>query len=276
MWSVLEVNVDSTTGRARLGRVNGFLLALIILSTIAVVLETVEGIYDRLSVVFVVFEIFTVAVFTVEYLLRFWSCVEDERYCRPFVGRLRYAITFYAVVDFLAIFPFYLALLPFVGTLDLRFLRLLRLMRSARVLKVGRYSEALDRLKAVFRAKLPDLGVVIVGVLVALVLASSIMYHVENAAQPDKFSSIPAAMWWGVSALTTVGYGDIQPITPTGKVLGGLIQILGISLFALPAGILAAGYEDEARRRRAGKGFCHVCGQALENTAGAEPSEGET
>lgn len=192
------------------------------------------------------------------------------------MGRLRYTISFYAVIDFLAIFPFYLALLPSVAALDLRFLRLLRLMRFARVLKIGRYSQAFDRLKAVFHAKLPDLGVVIVGVLVALVLASSVMYHVENAAQPDKFSSIPAAMWWSVSALTTVGYGDIQPVTPTGKVLGGLIQILGISLFALPAGILAAGYEEEARRRRAGKGVCHTCGQELQNTAGSEASDGGT
>jgi voltage-gated potassium channel len=267
VWDLLEVTQDPETGATKWDWVDVFLLVLILLSTLVVVLETEQGLYQQYSAFFIAFDIFTVAVFTVEYFVRIWACTADPRYAHPVRGRLRYAVSFYGVVDLLAVLPFYATLVFPVALLDLRFLRVLRLMRFARVLKVGRYSEALDRLKAVFRAKRADLGVALVGVLVILVLASSVMFHVENAAQPEAFSSIPAAMWWGVSAMTTVGYGDIQPITPFGKLLAGGIQLLGIAFFALPAGILAAGYEEEARRRRAGKGVCQTCGQPLDDRA---------
>jgi voltage-gated potassium channel len=265
VWDLLEVTEDPESGAVKWDWVDVLLLVLILMSTLVVVLETVQSLHRQYSVYFLVFDIFTVAVFTIEYVFRLWACTADPRYAEPLNGRIRYAASFYGVVDLLAVLPFYVALAFPVALLDLRFLRILRLMRFARVLKLGRYSEALDRLKAVFRSKMADLGVALVGVLVVLVLASSVMYHVENAAQPDAFSSIPAAMWWGISALTTVGYGDIHPITPLGKFLGGGIQLLGIALFALPAGILAAGYEEEARRRRAGEGVCHTCGQPLDD-----------
>lgn len=267
VWDLLEVTEHPETGAVKWDWVDVSLLVLILMSVVVVVLETVQPLYIQYKVFFVAFDIFTVAVFTLEYIVRIWACTADPRYQEPLRGRLRYATSFYGVIDVLAVLPFYATLLLPMALLDLRFLRILRLMRFARVLKIGRYSEALDRLKDVFRAKKADLGVAFIGVLVVLVLASSIMYHVENAAQPETFSSIPAAMWWGVSALTTVGYGDIQPITPLGKVLGGCIQLLGIAFFALPAGILAAGYEEEARRRRAGSGVCHTCGQPLGENA---------
>ena len=264
VWDLLEMTEHPETGAAKWDWVDVFLLILILMSVVVVVLETVQPLYDEYAALFIAFDVFTVAVFSVEYVARIWACTADPRYKEPFQGRLRYVTSFYGVIDALAVLPFYATLLLPVTLLDLRFLRVLRLMRFARVLKIGRYSEALDRLKDVFRAKKADLGVAFIGVIVVLVLASSVMYHVENAAQPEAFSSIPAAMWWGISALTTVGYGDIQPITPLGKVLGGCIQLLGIAFFALPAGILAAGYEEEARRRRSGKGVCHTCGQPLD------------
>jgi voltage-gated potassium channel len=267
VWDLLEVNTDPQTGVTKWEWVDVFLLVLILVSTLVVVLETEPGLYRQYSTLFDGFDIFTVAVFTVEYIARVWSCTADPRYARPIRGRLAYVASFYGVVDLLAVLPFFVTLALPVALLDLRFLRILRLMRLARVLKIGRYSEALDRLRSVFRAKRADLGVALVGVMIILVLASSLMFHVENAAQPDAFSSIPAAMWWGISAMTTVGYGDIHPITPLGKLLAGGIQLLGIALFALPAGILAAGYEEEARRRRAGKGVCNTCGQPVEDPA---------
>ncbi|TLN27280.1 ion transporter [bacterium] len=273
VWNLLEVTEDPDTGRVDWGWVDFILLVLIVLSILAVILETIQGLSLRYGRAFYVFEVFTVVVFTIEYIARLWSCTVDERYREPFRGRVRYASSFYGVIDALAVAPFYAALLLPVAVMDLRFLRILRLMRFARVLKIGRYSEALNRLKSVFHAKRADLGVALFGVCVILVLASSVMYHVENPAQPEAFSSIPAAMWWGVSALTTVGYGDIQPITPLGKTLGGLIQILGIAMFALPAGILAAGYEDESRRKRAGAGYCDRCGQPLDEAHRNPPSE---
>jgi len=263
VWDLLEVTEDPESGATKWDWVDICLLLLILASVLVVILETVEPLQRAYASFFVGFDIFTVGVFTVEYVVRIWACTIDPRYSHPVSGRIRYVLSFYGTVDALAVLPFYATLLLPLGLLDLRFLRILRLMRFARVLKIGRYSDALDRLKSVFRAKKADLGVAFVGVLVALVLASSVMYHVENAAQPEVFSSIPASMWWAVSALTTVGYGDIGPVTPLGKLLGGCMQLLGIALFALPAGILAAGYEEEARRRRAGTGVCHTCGQAL-------------
>ena len=267
VWDLLELTEHLETGAVKWDWVDVSLLILILSSVAVVILETVQPLYEAYAAYFVAFDVFTVAVFTIEYVVRIWACTADPRYHDGHAGRLRYAMSFYGVIDLLAVAPFYVTLLAPVTLLDLRFLRVLRLMRFARILKIGRYSEALDRLKDVFRAKKDDLGVAFIGVMVVLVLASSVMYHVENAAQPESFSSIPAAMWWGISALTTVGYGDIQPITPLGKVLGGGIQLLGIALFALPAGILAAGYEEEARRRRAGSGVCHTCGQPLDDRA---------
>lgn len=263
VWDLLEVVEDDETGKVSWDWVDVFLLVLIILNVLAVVLETVPSLQARFSAQFWMFDVFSVAVFSIEYLVRLWACTADPRYREPFTGRIRFMTSFYGIIDALAILPFYSALLLPVGLVDLRILRVLRLMRFVRVLKIGRYSQALDRLKRVYAARRADLGVVVGGVCVLLVLVSSLMYHVENAAQPQVFSSIPASMWWGISTLTTVGYGDMAPITPLGKMLGGVVQLLGIALFALPAAILAAGYEEEIQRRRSASGVCHACGRPL-------------
>lgn len=268
VWDLLEVVEDTESGKVTWDWVDVFLLVLIVLNVAAVILETVESLGVQYGAAFLAFDTFSVAVFTIEYVVRLWACTADPRYRQPFAGRVRYASSFYGVIDILAIAPFYAALLLPVGLVDLRILRILRLIRFVRVLKIGRYSQALDRLKRVYSARRADLGVVVGGVIVLLVLVSSVMYHVENAAQPDKFSSIPAAMWWGISTLTTVGYGDMSPITPLGKVLGGIVQLLGIALFALPAAILAAGYEEEIQRRRTESGVCHACGRPLDSDQG--------
>jgi voltage-gated potassium channel len=195
------------------------------------------------------------------------SCGRASRplnaYRQPIIGRLRYVSGFDGLVDLLAILPFYITLALPAAAIDLRILRVLRLLRFARVLKLGRYSDSLGRMKRVIGARRGDLGVALAAVGVVLILASSAIYYVEVDTQPDVFTSIPAAMWWGISALTTVGYGDITPVTPLGKFLGGIIQLLGIAIFALPAGIIAAGYEEESRRNAAGPGICKSCGRPL-------------
>lgn len=267
IWDLLEVTEDPATGRVEWDWVDIFLSVVIVLSVVSMVLESVESLRNQYARLFLILDAFTIAVFTTEYVVRLWACTADPRYEQPFRGRLRYAASFYAVIDALAVLPFYAALVFPAVTLDLRFLRVVRLMRFARVLKIGRYSEALDRLKAVFQSKKSDLGVALVCLFVILVLASSVMYFIEQPAQPDTFSSIPASMWWGITALTTVGAKDIEPISPVGKLLGGGIQLLGIAVFAIPAGILASGYEEEARRRRAGDGVCSTCGQPLDGRA---------
>ncbi len=263
VWDLLEVTEDETTGKVQWDWLDVGLLVLIVLSTVSVVLETIPSFAARYGSMLVAFDLFTVVAFSIEYVFRIWACTADARYSSPVRGRLRYVVSGFGIIDLISILPFYLSLVLPVALIDLRFLRVLRLMRFARVLKLGRYSEAVDRLKSVFRARAADLMVALIAVVVVLVLAASVMYHVENAAQPDAFTSIPDAMWWGISALTTVGYGDVMPVTPLGKVVGGAIQLLGIALFALPAAILAAGYEEDARRRREHKGICPTCGQRI-------------
>ena len=261
VWELLDVSEDQQRGVAEWDWVDISLLVLILLNVLAVILETVRSVQLRFSTAFWAFEIFSVAVFSVEYAARIWSCTADPRYRQPIVGRLRYVSSFFGVVDFLAILPFYITLALPASALDLRILRVLRLLRFARVLKLGRYSDSIGRMKRVIAARRGDLGVALALVVVMLILASSAIYIIEVESQPDVFTSIPAAMWWGISALTTVGYGDMAPVTPLGKFLGGVIQLLGIAIFALPAGIIAAGSEEEIRRGWNDKGICHSCGR---------------
>ena len=191
-------------------------------------------------------EIVSSLVFTIEYLLRVWVCTVDSRYSHPLLGRLRYALTPLSLIDLISILPFYsLLLFP-----NLNFVNLIRLLRLLRLLKMSRYSESVRTLGAVLSAKKEELIATAFAVFILLIFASSIMYFVEHEAHPEAFGSIPDAMWWGVVTLTTVGYGDIYPITPLGRFLGAILAFLGIGIFALPPGIIAAGFSEEVQRRK--------------------------
>ena len=254
--------LDATVIETRLERnLNIFLMGLIFLNVLAVILETEEALFLQYKSFFHWFEVISVAIFTIEYLLRLWSWTENEKFQQPFFGRLRYILTPMALIDLFAILPFYL---PMFIPVDLRFLRALRLFRIFRLLKVGRYVKSLRTIKNVFIEKKEELLIAIFSVLILLVFSSSLMYFVEREAQPDKFSSIPAAMWWGIASLTTIGYGDMYPITALGKILGGLIALLGIGLFALPAGILASGFAGEIQKKNQKDKKCPHCGQSYE------------
>ena len=165
-----------------------------------------------------------------------------------------------ALVDLIAIAPFYL---PLLFTFDFRMLRLLRLFRLMRLLKVLRYSESLRVFSDVYRMKKSELTMCFLAILFLLVIASALIFEVEHEDQPEAFSSIPAAMWWGVATLTTVGYGDIYPTTPLGKFLGSIIALLGIGLFALPAGIISSGFVVALRRKTTSKFYCPYCSQEI-------------
>ncbi len=236
-----------------------FIVCLIILNIVMVILETMEELSSRYAAFFEYFEIFSVLVFTVEYLLRLWSSTADEDFKHPVSGRLKFLITPMALIDLIAILPFYLKILP----VDLRVMRSLRLFRLFRLFKLARYSESMMSLGRVLRLKRGELYVTMFVLLIMLVLASSLMYYAEHKSQPEAFSSIPAAMWWGMVTLTTVGYGDAYPITPIGKVLGAVIALMGIGLFALPAGILGSGFSEEIARRREEKKVCPHCGREI-------------
>jgi voltage-gated potassium channel len=233
---------------------------LIILNVTAAIIQTVGRIERDWGHPLYVFEWFSVIVFAIEYVLRIWSCTEDQKYRGSVSGRIRFAFTFFAVIDFLAIAPFCLA---HFFTLDLRTLRAIRLLRLLRGLKLARYSESLQLLWRVIDAKREELLVTFVTVTVILVVASTAMFYVERDAQPEIFSSIPAAMWWGVGSLTTAGAGDMVPATILGKVLNAFILLLGIGLFALPAGILASGFVEELHRKHAPERKCPHCGRTL-------------
>lgn len=248
------------------------LATLIVVNVAAVVLETVPSLARDFGPWFGSLESFSLLVFGAEYALRAWSAPEHASFRGPVRGRLRWALTPGALIDLVALLP---AVLPAGG--DLRALRLARLLRILRVAKLGRYSLAVQTLQHVLRAKAPDLGSLLVLLLVLLVLSSTAMYHLEHDAQPEGFASIPATMWWGIVTLTTIGYGDLAPVTGGGRVLGGVIAILGIGMFALPAGLLGAAFVDElgrARHRRSGvdpadgaaQPTCPHCGQRLGGT----------
>jgi voltage-gated potassium channel len=255
VWAIL--NGSDSGGKS--GRVFELgMLGLIALNVLALVLETVEGIYRWAPDLFRGF-VFSVVVFTVEYLLRLWSCAATEKYKRPVIGRLRFALTPLAIIDLLAILPFYLPMMD----IDLRFVRIVRLFRIA---KVGRHSKALATFGRVATAKRGELTAIcsILGIL--LILASGLMYYAENEAQPDKFSSIPAAMWWGIATLTTIGYGDIYPITGPGRLLAGFVAVLGIGMFALPTGILGAAFVEEIHGAKRRKARCPFCGAEIQQS----------
>jgi voltage-gated potassium channel len=250
--SSIKKNILNTINKADKGGTvskyfDFFIVTLIILNVVAVITETVEAIYTPYQEYFEYFEIFSVAVFSIEYILRLWTCTEIDKYNHPVLGRIKYVFSIGAIIDLLAIMPFYL---PLLIAADTRFLRILRLFRLMRVFKLGRYSEAFNSIVSVISKRKEELLTTLTFLLVILILASSAMYYIEHEAQPDVFTSIPSTMWWGVATLTTVGYGDVYPITPYGKILGAFIAILGIGVFALPAGIIATGFESEIRKKR--------------------------
>ena len=257
-FEILEI---ASTGDTHSRVFDIFIMTLISLNVIAVILETVESFASQYMPFFEAFEVFSVTIFTIEYLLRIWTCTMDKRFNRPIMGRYRFSVTPLAIVDLIAIIPFYI---PMIIPLDLRFIRALRLFRFFRLLKMGRYSESFKTFGNVLKAKKEELIVTIFSVLILLIIASSLMYFCENEAQPQVFSSIPATMWWAVATLTTVGYGDIYPITPFGKIFGSIVAILGVGMFALPTGILGSGFIEDIQNKQKKSIFCPHCGKDID------------
>jgi voltage-gated potassium channel len=223
-----------------------WLLTLLIgLNVMAVILESVAELEVRYYTLFLLFERASVAIFTLEYGLRVWSYPDlpGASVKRALRGRLRYMRSPYALIDLAAILPFYMG---FFIHLDLRFLRVIRLLR---IFKFTRYSSTIQAMLEALRAEASTLAAAFFLLFILFVLASSGIYLIEQRAQPEDFGSIPAAMWWAMATLTTVGYGDVIPITPWGKFFGGCITIIGVGMVALPAGIIASGFSNHLKLR---------------------------
>jgi voltage-gated potassium channel len=242
--SRLDELLDEGDAPPRAARiVKAFLLATIATSVTATVLETVEPVAVRLAGLFGAVELGAAAVFALEYLLRLWTAPRREPADTSGRARLRYATSALGIIDLLAVFPALVG--PALGiTPD--WVRVLLLLR---LLKVGRYAPALPLFAAVIRNESRSLFAALVVMAVLLVLNSGVMFALERAAQPLIFASLPHAMWWTIVTMATVGYGDIVPVTALGKFFGGFVMILGIAMFAVPAGILATGFAVELRKR---------------------------
>ena len=247
---------------------DGTIMSLIMLSILSIILESFKSLADSYAAVFKAFEYVSVAVFTVEYGLRIWTA--DLLYPEAKHPRLRYIRSFMAIIDLAAILPFFI---PFIS-IDLRFLRmirLLRLFRLLRVLKLGRYFEALTIVVKVVKKSASQLIISIVLCFFVMLFSAIVMYTVENPVQPEQFPNVISSLWWAICTLTTVGYGDIYPITHTGRLFASVIALLGIGIIAIPTGILAAGFSSVINERAendgendAKKSYCPYCGHKLD------------
>jgi voltage-gated potassium channel len=241
--------------------INCFLIVLILLNVIAVILATEDSINREFSSIFYYIELVSIIIFVAEYLIRLYICNTNERYGGLIWGRISYIFSPMALIDLAAIVPFFI---PFLIKFDLRFIRILRILRILRLLKLARYSDAMDIMISVIKRKKEELVIVITTLFVLIIISSSLMYISETSMQGDKFSSIMSAMWWSVATISTVGYGDIYPVTILGKVLAGLIALLGIGLFALPTAILGAGFLEEFDKRKKTGMICPHCGKEVQ------------
>ena len=229
------------------------IVGLIIVNVLAIVLESIPSLYEAYEITFFRLEIVSCTIFILEYVLRVWASVEDPKTIEDESGtqitngrrRINFMLKPLAIIDFLAFVPIFLQLL-FPGV-DLRFLRALRLLR---VFKLTRYFQSLEMILEVLHDEWRSLAGTVFIMLVILVIAACGLYYIERDIQPDKFGSIPEAMWWAMAALTTVGYGDAYPITPIGKIIGSIVTLLGIGMVALPSGILASSFSERMRQRR--------------------------
>ena len=224
-----------------------FLSFLILANLAAVCLESVKSINQKFHLFFLYFEYFSVIVFSVEYILRIWAqAVNEVSPSKTILGRrFRYIFSFTGIIDLLAILP---SLLPLIaGGLDLRWLRVLRMVR---LLKISHYSSALEDLMLTVFEERRSLGAALYLFLIAIFLSSAMMYLAEHEAQPEYFSSIPQTMWWSIITLTSVGYGDVSPVTPVGQIIGAMTAIMGVSTVALLTGIVASGFSNQMSRRK--------------------------
>jgi voltage-gated potassium channel len=265
-WKVYELIKEGKKSSFSGNLFNFSIITLIILNVVAIVLESFHEFNETYSNHFDLFESFSILIFTTEYILRIYTA--DLNYHLPTrKARLKFILSPIGIIDLLAILPFFL---PFILTLDLRVIRLLRIMRVIRIFKLNRYSKSLRLMGNVFWERKEDLFLTFFLTLIALIISSTLMFYQEGKLQPEFFPNILATFWWGIATITTVGYGDVYPITSLGKVLSGFIALSGIILFALPAGMLASSFlnkmkeeNPKKKKKKKEKKYCPHCGEKI-------------
>lgn len=230
---------------------------LIFMTVVAIVLESVPSIGQNYAFAFRVFELTAMVIFSAEYCLRLWCCVESPRYETSVKGRLRYVLSPLAIIDLLAILPFFL---PYITT-NMLFVRVFRFIRLFRVAKLGRYSAAFRLLGQVVYAKRAELLISLSVIAVLTVLSAIGMFYAEHEAQPQVFSDIPSSMFWAIATLTNVGHAD--PVTGLGKCIASIVFLLGLAMLALPTGVLGAGFVEEFHGRKRQPARCPHCGKDM-------------
>ncbi|MDR2902913.1 MAG: ion transporter [Clostridiales bacterium] len=244
---------------------NNFVVVLIVMNTIAVIIATFSNLPPLVVDSLRIFEIASSLFFTAEYFSRVITADFLYPSVSPIRAAFRYIFSVSAFIDLFSILPFYL---PLVIPVDLRALRMLRLFRFLRVFKLNRYTESLQVILKVFKNKASELVSSVFIISVLIIIASALMYDIEHQAQPEVFTNFFTSVWWAVATLTTVGYGDIYPVTPLGKILSAIIAILGIGFVALPTGIISSGFIDELSAKKktpnANK-YCPHCGHKLDD-----------
>lgn len=239
-----------------------FIILLIILNIIAFILETIPEISIEYRLIFDFFEGFSILIFSIEYILRVWTCDTSGNFQDSIIGRFRYMLTPFALIDLMAILPFYL---PMIQP-NLIFFRGIRLLRIFRVLKLTRYADSARILGKIVRDKSSYLAVLFLTNLILLVLTSGAMYLAEHDAQPEVFTNMLTSLWFGIETLTGIGYGDMIPQTPLGRIFGFIILTIGVEMYAIPVGIIISGLTEEFTKEKY-EGVCPHCNKSIkENT----------
>jgi voltage-gated potassium channel len=238
-----------------------FIACLIILNVAAIAIESLSELNPSHLKLLKSFEIVSLIIFSIEYLLRLY--VADLIYPRKkkIYSIIKFAFSPLGLVDLFAILPFYI---PFILPFDLRFIRLFRLFRFVRVFKIARYNKALNLIGSVFKEKKSELAMTFFVAFIILIVASFMMYFVENPVQPKVFTNIFSSFWWALSTLTTVGYGDIYPVTNLGKIISAIVSLLGIGIVALPTGIISSGFISKISQSKNTKFICPHCKNEFE------------
>ncbi|WP_426349897.1 ion transporter [Alloiococcus sp. CFN-8] len=251
IFKIIDVNSEDTAAE----KVFNYILAsVIILSVIVMFAETFNNISPIGKRIINTIEIAVVIIFTIEYILRFYTADILYPYKNPIASRLKYMISFIAIIDLLAFLPFYLAT---VFIIDLRVFRFVRVLRIFGILKIHRFTDALGFVNRAIGRKKDQLLSSLFVVFVLMIMVSVIMFYIENPVQPEVFKNGFSGLWWAIVTLTAVGYGDIYPVTFLGQVLGSIISILGIGLVAVPTGIISSGFTEELEEERRAREKAH-------------------